>query len=112
MHHSSLSTGINSALRVAVDSTRTTNAIVECTFEPDYDCTIYYGTNSSYTNLVYSDTSSTMGEVASITLFQELQRETLYFFIVTAESNSQCARVRGSFQTGGYMNSGVCLTQR
>jgi len=63
-------------------------------------------------HLVYSDTSSTLGQVSTIVLSQELQRDTTYYFIVSAESSFQCVRVRGTFQTGGCINSGLQLTLR
>ena len=69
-------------------------------FEPGYTCTIDYGTDPSYTNLVYSDTSSTHDRATTITLSQDLQRDTIYYFIVSAESNSLCVRLRGRFRTG------------
>ena len=77
------------------------SASVECTFfQPEYTCTIDYGTDPSYTNLVYRDTTFTRNNTATITLTQQLRRDTTYYFIVSAESSSQCVRVRGSFQTG------------
>ena len=104
MHHLSLSTGsMNTVLEVVVDSD---DASVECTFEPGYTCTIDYGTDPSYTNLVYNDTSTTMGRVTTIALSQDLQTSTTYYFIVSAESSSQCVRVRGTFQTGRWVTSG------
>jgi len=99
-------------LEVVVDSTNPARTSVECMFEPGYNCTIDYGTDSSYTNLVYSDnsTTGTHDRVTIITLSQEIQRNTTYYFIVSAQSSSQCERVRGTFRTGECINSGVQLT--
>jgi len=91
-------TNIN--LGVSVDTSNPASVLVECTFEAGYTCTIVYGTDPSYTNLVYSDGSTTLGQVTTIALSQDLQRETTYYFIVSAESNSQCVRVWGRFRTG------------
>ena len=99
-------------LGVEVDSTNIANVFVQCTFEPGFYCTTDYGTDPSYANLVYNDTSSTLGQVATIALSQELQRDTTYYFIVSAESSFQCVRVRGTFQTGGCINSGLQLMLR
>jgi len=85
---------------VSVDTSNPASVLVECTFEPGYTCTIVYGTDPSYTNFTYSDTSSTEDQVTTITLSCELQRDTTYYFMVSAESSSQCVRVRGKFRTG------------
>ena len=85
---------------MSIDTRNSASVFADCMFEPGYTCTINYGTDPSYTNLVYSDTSSTLDQVATITLSQDLQRDTVYYFIVSAESNSQCVRVRGRFRTG------------
>lgn len=85
------------------------DARVICTFQPRYTCTINYGTDSSYTNLVYNDTNSTQNREATIVLSQNIQDDTTYYFVASAESSSQCARVRGMFRTGGCINSGVLL---
>ena len=82
-----------------VDTTNPSNVFVECTFQPEYTCTIDYGTNPSYTNLVYRDTSSTQGRMATITLSQRLRGDTTYYYIVSVVSSSQCVRERGRFQT-------------
>ena len=95
-------------LEVRVDTTNPTNAFVECTFfEPGYNCTINYGTDSSYSNLTMRDTSSTQGEVATIDLSQELKRNISYYYIVSAVSSTQCVRVRGRFRTGENMSFGI-----
>ena len=81
---------------------------MECAFfQREYTCTIDYGTDSSYTNLDYSDTSSTLGRIANITLSRELRGDTTYYYIVSAESNSLCVRVRGSFRAGRYKSFGA-----
>ena len=109
MHHPPF-TGDTNMLIVNVDTTNTENAFVVSRFMfPRYSCTIDYGTDPSYTNLVYSDASTTLGQVTTIALSQDLQRDTTYYFIVTANSRSRCERVRGRFRTGGYKNSGVCM---
>ena len=111
MHHSSLSTGGMNILGVNVDSMNIENAFVECAFQPGYTCTIDYGTDSSYSNLVYRDNSTTMGQNTTIYLSQDLERGTTYYFSVSAESTSICERVCGIFRIGGCKNSGVQLTQ-
>ena len=95
-------TGIrNIDLQVRIDTTNLSNAFVECTFyQPGYTCTIDYDTDPSYTNLHYGDTSSTLGRTATITLSQMLSEDTIYYYIVSAESSSQCVRMRGRFRTG------------
>ena len=97
-------------LGVHVDTTNPTNVFVECTFhQPGYTCTIDYGTDPSYTNLVYRDTSSTQGRMATITLSQRLRGDTTYYYVVSVESNSRCVRVRGRFQTGEqFLSACVC----
>ena len=94
------STGVENVDLVAyIDITNPTNASVECIFyQPDYNCTIDYGTDHSYTNLVYRDSSSTPNKIATITLSQRIRRDTTYYYIVSAESSSQCVRVRGIVQ--------------
>lgn len=88
-------------LEVRVDSTDPSNAFVDCTFiERGYNCTIQYGTDPSYANLTNEDTSSTLGQMVTITLTQELKGNTNYYYIVSAESSSWCAKVRGRFRTG------------
>ena len=91
---------MNAVLNV---TTNPANASVECMFEPGYNCIIHYGTDSSYTNLTYIDNSTTLGQVATITLSQKLQIDTTYYFIASAESDSQCVGVRGILQTGGFI---------
>lgn len=114
-HLSAPSTGgMNAVLSVHINTANPVTPSLVCTLnlEPGYSCTIDYGTDPSYANLVYSDTSTTLGQVATITLSQELQRDTTYYFIVSAQNTSQCVRVRGTFQTGGQVNSCVWLAQR
>ena len=102
-HHLSL-TGSMNLLEVVVDSTDPASTFVECMFEPGYSCTIDYGTDPSYTNLTFRDTSSTQDQVTTtITFSQEIKRNTTYYFIVSAESTSQCERLRGTFRTGAWM---------
>lgn len=91
-----------------IDTTNPMGTSVECTFfQREYTCTIDYGTDPSYTNLVYRDTSSTSGSTATIALSQKLRGDTTYYYIVSVESNSQCVRVRGSFRAGGYRSFDV-----
>ena len=78
--------------------------------QPGYNCTIEYGTDPSYTNLIYRDTSFALGLMANITLSQELRGDIYYYYIVSAESSSQCVRVRGRFRGGRYMGL-VCIRQ-
>ena len=57
-------------LTVNIDTTNTENALVECRFMlTRYSCTIVYGKDPSYTNLVYGDTSTTE---------EDLQTDTTY----------------------------------
>ena len=91
-------------LNVNVDTTNPSNVFVECTFfQPEYTCTIAYGTDPSYTNLTAGDTSLTHGQMATIILSQRIMTDTNYYYIVSARSSSQCVRVRGRFRTGRYM---------
>ena len=83
---------------VYINITNPPNTTVECFFQPEYTCTIDYGTDSSYTNLVYSDSNSTLNETTTIALSRRIRRGTTYYYIVSAESSSQCVRVRGAFQ--------------
>ena len=100
-------------LVVRVDTAYSTGTFVECAFfQKEYTCTIDYGTDPSYTNLDYSNTSSTLGRIANITLSQEIRGDTTYYYIVSAESNSLCVRVRGSFRAGRYRNFGVLHRRR
>ena len=93
---------------VRIDTTNSIGTVVECTFpQKEYICTIDYGTDQSYTNLVYRNTSYIPGRQTTITLSQELRGDTTYYYIVSAESNSLCVRVRGSFQVGRYRSFGV-----
>lgn len=111
--HVLLSTGsMNAVLEVAVDLTNIANPFVNCTFEPGYNCTIDYGTDSSYTNLAYNDTSSTPDRMTTINLSQDLQRNTTYYYILMAESTSRCERIRGKFRAGECINCGGYLTER
>ena len=98
--------GRNIDLGVRINTTSLSSAIVECSFyQPGYTCTIDYGTDPTYTNLVYKDTSSTLGRVTIITLSQELRGDTTYYYIVSAVStSSQCVRVRGRFRAGRHMS--------
>ena len=96
-----------------IDTTNSMGTFVECTFfQRKYNCTIDYGTDPSYTNLIYSDTSSTLGRMATIVLSQKLRGGTPYYYIVSAESDSQCVRVRGRFREGRYRNFGVHASEK
>ena len=96
-------------LVVRIDTIDLSSSFVECAiFQPGYTCTIDYGTDPSYTNLVYRDTSYTDGRTATITLSQRLRGDTTYYYTVSAESNSCCVRVRGRFQPGRNKSFGVC----
>ena len=95
-------------LDVRVDSTDPSNAFVDCAFNKvGYNCTIQYGTDPSYTNLTDEDTSSTVSQNATITLTQQLESNTNYYYIVSAENSSQCVKVRGRFRTGEYVTFDV-----
>ena len=77
----------------------------------DYTCTIDYGTDPSYTNLDYRDTSSTQDQIASIILSQVINGDTTYYYIVSAvTTRSQCVRVQGRFQAGRYMSLDVHMS--
>ena len=94
----------NNDLVVNITIINPKNASVECFFlHAGYTCTIVYGTDPSYTNLIYSDNSSTQNKTATIILSQRIKRDTTYYYIVCAESNSRCVRVRGSFKASKYM---------
>ena len=93
--------GSNTDLMAFFNITNLSNAFVECTFfQPEYTCTIDYGTDSTYTNLVYRDTSSTQRQMTSIILTHRLREGTTYYYIVSVESSSHCVRLQGRFQTG------------
>ena len=95
-------------LVVRIDTANSIGTVVECTFfQREYTCTIDYGTDPSYTNLVYRNTSYILCRMATITLSQELRGDTTYYYIVSAESDSQCLRVRGSFRAGRYRTFGI-----
>ena len=98
----SFTDGRNIGLVVHIDTTNLSSAFVECEFfQPGYNCTIDYGTDPSYTNLIHRDTSYTLGQVTTIILSQELRGDSTYYYIVSAESSSQCVRVQGRFGAGG-----------
>lgn len=100
-------------LVVRIDTTNSMATIVECTFfQREYTCTIDYGTDQSYANLVYRDTSYIPGRQANITLSQRLIGDSTYYYIVSAERNSLCVRVRGSFRAGRYRTFGVHTLER
>ena len=104
LHFLFLTGDTNNDLVVNITIINPNNASVECFFlQAGYTCTIVYGTDPSYTNPIYSDSSSTQNETATITLSQRLRRDTTYYYIVTAESKYQCVRVRGSFKASKYM---------
>ena len=107
--NSILSTGgRNHDLVVRINTTNLSSSFVECTFiQPVYTCTIDYGTDPSYTNLDYRDTSYTQGQVTTIILSQELRGDTTYYYIVSAENSSQCMKVQGKFPAGMYKSFGV-----
>ena len=96
---------------VHINITNSTDAFVKCTFfQQEYTCTIDYGTDPSYTNLVYRDSSSTLSQMATITLSQRLREGTTYYYILSAESNSECVRMRGKFQAGRCMKFALSVT--
>ena len=92
--------GRNIYLLVDINTINPSSVIVECTFQPGYTCTIDYGTDPSYTDLVHRDTSSTQGRMTTINLSQRLREDTTYYYVVSAVSNSHCVRVRGRFRAG------------
>ena len=103
--------GSNTDQMAYFNITDLSNAFVECTFfQPEYTCTIDYGTDSTYTNLVYRDTSSTLGLVTTIILTHRLRGGTTYYYIVSVESSSHCVRLQGRFQTGRYITLEFCCT--
>ena len=102
-----LSTDVtNTYLEVRINPINPSNVFVECTFyQPGYICTVDYGTDPSYTNLVYSDTSSTLNQTTTITLSQTLSENTNYYYIVSvvpSESSSLRVRVQGRFRLSKY----------
>ena len=88
----------NVDLDVHINITNPLSATVECFFQPEYSCTIEYGTDPSFTNLIYRDSTSSLNETATIALSRRIRRGTTYYYIVSAESSSQCVRVWGRFQ--------------
>ena len=102
-----LSTGVtNTYLEVRINPINPRSVLVECTFfQPGYICTIDYGTDPSYTNLVYRDTSSSQSQMATITLSQSFSENTNYYYIVSvvpSESSSLHVRVQGRFRLSKY----------
>ena len=102
-----LSTDVtNTYLEVRINPINPANVFVECTFyQPGYSCTIDYGTDPSYTNLDYSDNSSTLNQTTTITLSQTLSENTNYYYIVSvvpSESSSLRVRVQGRFRLSKY----------
>ena len=94
------STGGMAILEVNVFSIDVRNVSVICMFQPGFTCTIDYGTNSSYSNLNYSNSNNSTQNQTTIVLSQGIQDSTTYYYIASAESSSQCERVRGTFRTG------------
>ena len=100
-------------LMVCIDTANSIDTFVECAFfQREYNCTIDYGTDPSYTILLYRATSYTLGRIANITLSQRLRGDTTYYYIVSAVSNSLCVRVRGSFRAGRYRRFGVHISEK
>ena len=102
-----LSTDVtNTYLEVRINPINPSNVFVECTFyQPGYNCTIDYGTDPSYTNLVYWDTSFTLNQTTNISLSQKLNDDTDYYYnvsVVPSESSSLRVRVQGRFCLSKY----------
>ena len=102
-----LSTDVtNTYLEIRINPINPSNVIVECTFfQPGYTCTVDYGTDPSYTNLVYRNTSFTLGQQVTITLSQRLSENTTYYYnvsVVPSESSSLRVRVQGRFCLSKY----------
>ena len=101
LHFLFLTGDTNNDLVVNITIINPNNASVECFFlQAGYTCTIVYGTDPPYTNLIYSDSSSTQNKTATITLSERIRRDTTYYYIVSAESKYQCVRVFGRFRIG------------
>ena len=109
-----LSTDVtNTYLEVRINPINPSSVFVECTFyQSGYTYTIDYGTDPSYTNLVYSDTSSTLNRTTNIALSQRLNETTTYYYIVSvvpSESSSLRVRVQGRFRLSKYTNTKLQL---
>ena len=62
-------------------------------------CTIQYGTDPSYVNLPYTDSSNGTNVInVTVPLSGPLQSGTLYYYV----ASSMGVQLQGSFQTGEY----------
>jgi len=109
-----LSTDVtNTYLQVQINPN---NVLVECTFfQPGYTCTIDYGTDPSYTNLVYRDSSPTLGRQATITLSRSLSEDTTYYYIVSvvpSESSFLRVRVQGRFRLSKFAYTHILFKKK
>ena len=89
-----------------VDLSSPTDATVHCTFLSGFTdtsrCTVQYGTDPTYMNLLYSAESTetgTAGDTVSVVLRERLNSSTVYYYTVSAVSEDVTVVVLGTFTT-------------
>ena len=92
-----------------VDLSSPADAQLRCTilsgFTGSAQCTVQYGTDSTYMNLPYSAESTetgTAGDTVSVALREELNSSTVYYYNVSAVSGDITVTVQGTFTTPQY----------
>ena len=95
----------NNVLIVAVVNVSSlTDAQLQCTFLSEFTgsahCTVQYGTDPTYMNLLYSAESpetGTAGDSVSVVLRERLNSSTVYCYTVSAVSGDVSVIVQGNF---------------
>ena len=92
-----------------VDIDSPTDATINCTFLPEFTdsthCTVQYGTDPTYLNLLYSAQSSkngTAGDSVSVVLRERLNSSTEYYYTVSAVVGDVTVIVQANFTTPQY----------
>ena len=82
---------------------------LRCTFLPFFTgsarCTVQYGTDPTYMNLLYSAESTetgTTGDTVSVVMRERLNSSTVYYYTVSAVSGDVTVTVQGNFTTPQY----------
>ena len=82
------------------------NVTINCSFLSEFNgsahCTVQYGTDSSYMNLLYSAKSTepgTAGDTVSVVLREHLNCSTEYYYTVSAVSGDVTVTMQGTFTT-------------
>ena len=99
-YHSSTG-ATNDLLELETDvSTKT----VQCRFLHGFtgtaECQIKYSTQADLSGSVVDTGSSTSGDTVTVTLTARLQRDTTYYYLVTATAEGVSVRVEDVFKTG------------